>query len=507
MSSKNTKRGLTIGFINPQGHVRWNKLQIASHPDTGGQIVYIIELAKTLEKTGCKVDIFTRYFKDPEWPGYDKEIEEYSKNLRIIRIKCGPDDKFVRKEDLWPIMNDFALGIEDFYKNSGYTPDVFASHYADAGIAASILKVNMKIPFTHTGHSLGGKKMDNLRISRSNFTTINNCYKFHLRIFAERISLRNSGAIVVSTQEEIDKQYGHKVYRDAVKNSDKFNIIPPGIDPALFYPYNRKEKNTKIYNKAVKKLQNELEKHIRKKRLDLPCIFSAARFDAKKNPAGLLRAYAESEDLQENTNLLIIAGKVEDPLNPVNRSKFNENEKIIVKEIVDIISEFELEGKVCVSPCFDYAAEMPYIYRYAGRNDWIFINPALHEPFGLTVVEAMASGLPVVATKYGGVTDILQNEHYGLLIEPTDWHSIRAGLKKMLMVRFWKKYSRLGIDRVKQKYTWQSAAEGYKELFERIIKAKLKVKDDYNIPGFFLNPHNIDDSEILEKFKKLYYIG
>lgn len=500
------KEKITIGLLNPQGHVRWNNLQIAAHPDTGGQIVYILELAKELGKIVDRVDIFVRYFRDPLWPGYEKEIDEYAQGLRIIRVKCGPESKFVRKEDLWQHISEFAERIQDFYLKQHYLPDVFMTNYADGGLAGAILKKKMKVPFIHTGHSLGGKKMDNLKLSNNNFKEVNDHFKFHLRISAERISFRNSAAIVTSTQEEVDKQYGHKVYRQTIENTEKFNIIPPGIDPDLFFSYHSKENDIEKYSTAVKKLQEILDSTISKKRNSLPYIFSAARFDAKKNPLGLIRAYAESESLQENSNLLIVAGKVEDPLEPENHNKFEEKELTIIKGLIAIINKFELEGKVCISPGFDYSNEMPFIYRYAARNNWIFINPALHEPFGLTIVEAMASGLPVVATKHGGPAEILGDEEYGILVEPTDWHSIRGGLEKMLLVRFWKRYSQAGMERVCEKYTWKTAAASYVGLIGTIMKKGYNFKKDFDIPPYFLYPKDNDDTRILERFKKLYHI-
>jgi sucrose-phosphate synthase len=504
---KRSKTGYVIGLLNPQGHVRWKDLQIAAHPDTGGQIVYINEVAKELGKLGCMVDIFTRYFSDPEWPGYDKLVEKFNDNIRIVRIKCGPEDKFVRKEELWPIIGEFVGGIEEFYRKNRYKPRVFTSHYADAGLAAAMLKNKMKIPFIHTGHSLGGKKMDNLRLTKSNFSYYNGMYKFHLRVLAERISFRNSSAIIASTREEVDKQYGHKVYIGAVREKSKFNIIPPGINSNQFFPYTKKEKKAKEYETAVGALKGELKKSIRPNRLDLPCIFSAARFDAKKNPAGLVRAFAGSEILQQNTNLLIVAGKVTDSLNPDNRSKFSEDALVIIDDLTKLIEKFHLKGKVCITAGFNYISQLPYIYRYAGRNNWIFVNPALHEPFGLTILEAMASGVPVVATKHGGTAEILDAEEYGLLIEPTDWHSIRGGLEKMLLVRYWKKYSRLGIERIKERYTWQIAAKGRVGVIEKVLDGKSADEKDFAIPDYFLNPERENDHIILKEFRRRYYIG
>ncbi len=505
MSKENSK--LNVCLINPQGHVRWNDPQIAEHPDTGGQIVYILELAKELEKCGCRVDLFTRYFKDEQWPGYDSEIEEYNRNLRIIRIKCGPEDKFVKKENLWPFIKDFSMGIKKFYRDRNYEPDIFSSHYADAGLSAAILKKEMKKPFTHTGHSLGGKKMDNLKLSRSNYEMINRNFNFHLRISAERVAFRNARIIFTSTQEEIDRQYGHRVYDEAVDNKDKFRIIPPGINPGQFFSYHEAEKDKDKYDKTVAKVKEKLKNAISPERLELPAIFSPSRFDAKKNSVGLLRAYASSRQLQENCNLMIIAGNIDDPLNPENRDKFKEHKQFIIEDIADIIQAWKLEGKVCLSPGFDYAEEMPYLYRYAGRNKWIFVNPALHEPFGLTIVEAMASGLPAVATKFGGPSEIFKEGKYGILADPNDPHSLSGALEKLLMAGTWKKYSSRGMERVKDKFTWKTAAGEYVKIFKEIKSEKLTDKKDYPVPEYFMNGKKSSDSQLRKELRDLLFLN
>ncbi|MGM0568476.1 MAG: glycosyltransferase, partial [Elusimicrobiota bacterium] len=474
-------------------------------PDTGGQIVYITELSKELAKAGCSVDIFTRYFKDPKWPGYEKEIEEYNKNLRIIRIKCGPEDKFINKEKLWPLINDFTQGAIDYYKSRSIEPDIVSSHYADAGLSAAIMKKRMFKAFTHTGHSLGGKKMDNLKLSRSNFEMINKNFNFHLRVAAERVSFRNAQAIIASTREEIEKQYGHRVYEGAVEDRNKFEVIPPGIGPEQFFSYEKGEENKKTYKKAVEKLQKQLAGGIETGRIKLPCVFSAARFDAKKNPTGLLRAYASSRLLQENTNLLIIAGNIEDPLNPDNRDKFKEHEKYIIEDIAGIIKGWNLEGKVCLSPGFDYKDEMPYIYRYAARNKWVFVNPALHEPFGLTIVEAMASGLPVVATKRGGPAEILRAGDFGILSETSEPLSLSHDIEKLLKKERWEKYSEKGIERVKKKFTWSSAAKAYIKLFKKIIDEGVREKNDFPVPGYFLEKKGEKDSRLRSELRDLLF--
>ncbi|MDA3793415.1 MAG: glycosyltransferase, partial [Elusimicrobia bacterium] len=425
--------------------------------------------------------------------------------LRIVRIKCGPEDKFVAKEKLWPFMKDYTDGIKKYYDKEGVSPDIFTSHYADGGLAGAMLKESMDVPYTHTGHSLGGEKMDKLNLSRSNFEMINKNFKFHLRISAERVAFRNAAAIVASTGEEVSKQYGHHVYKDALKDKSKFNIIPPGIGPEQFFSYHKDEKKKETYDKAGKKIKGEIKKYIDEERRDLPCIFSAARFDAKKNPTGLLRAYASSEKLQDNANVMIVAGNIEDPLNPENRNKFKEHEKFIIEDLADIVKNWNLKGKVSFSPGLDYVDEMPFVYRYAARSKWIFVNPALHEPFGLTIIEAMASGLPVAATQNGGPSEILEGGRHGVLVEPTLPHSLRKGLEKLLIASQWKKFSNAGTERVKEKFTWGTASKGYRKLFKKLIKEGIDKSDDFKIPEYFMNPEEGSDSKLRKELRHLYF--
>lgn len=497
---------LRVALINPQGHVRWNNPPIARHPDTGGQIVYILELSMELARLGCEVDIFTRCFDDPTWPGYSEKFEEHPEldNLRIIRVKCGPAE-FLNKEELWPYIREFADGIADYYKSMDQRPGIMTSHYADAGLAAAMLKKNLSVSYTHTGHSLGGKKIDNLKITSQNFRKINSGFKFAKRIASERVAFRNAASIVTSTKEEIKKQYGHRVYRGAVRNPNKFRIIPPGIDPSHFFPFWEDEKNPDIYNAAVKKLTSEIDKSIGPERRDLPFIFSAARFDAKKNPSGLLKAYASSRLLRNEFNLMIIAGSVEDPLRKENRKKFKRNEQLIIDRLSSLIKENSLSGSVVFSPGFDFRAGMPCVYRYAGRHGWIFVNPALHEPFGLTIVEAMASGLPVVATMHGGPSEILDGGRYGVLADSCSSDSLRAGIEKLADKEGWNEFSRKGVKRVLERFTWASAAEGYKELFQKIISRGISFDNDYEIPEWFARPFITSDSVIVEELKRLYF--
>src|ERR687898_1653336 len=125
-----------VAFVNPQGNFDPNDSYLASHPDFGGQLVYVREVARTLEQLGHKVDILTRRIVDSDWPEFSAETDGYPghPNLSIVRIPCGPDG-FLPKEELWPYLGtEFVPRLLDLYEREGSLPDAVTSHYGDGGL-------------------------------------------------------------------------------------------------------------------------------------------------------------------------------------------------------------------------------------------------------------------------------------------------------------------------------------------------------------------------------------
>jgi sucrose-phosphate synthase len=146
---------MKVGFLNPQGNFDNNDSHLTEHPDFGGQLIYVKELAKSLSKIGVKVDIITRQIKDEQWPEFKDKLAYYEgfDNVRIVRIPFG-GDAFLNKEKLWEYIDVFTDNIIKLYDKEGL-PDYFTGHYADGGYSGYLLKKKTGIPFTFTGHSLG----------------------------------------------------------------------------------------------------------------------------------------------------------------------------------------------------------------------------------------------------------------------------------------------------------------------------------------------------------------
>ena len=145
---------------------------------------------------------------------------------------------------------------------------------------------------------------------------------------------------------------------------------------------------------------------------DKPIIFTMARLDRVKNLTGLVELYGKNKRLQELANLAIVGGEI-DPAKSKDREEVKEIEKMH-----SLIKEYNLHKHFRWIRSQTNRVQNGELYRYIADNGGIFIQPALYEGFGLTVVEAMTCGLPTFATMHGGPAEIIQNGISGFHIDP-----------------------------------------------------------------------------------------
>src|SRR6056297_895002 len=457
---------MRIAFLNPQGNFDAKDSYWTEHPDFGGQLVYVKELASAMAQAGIKADIITRRIVDIKWPEFKSELDTYEdiKGLRIIRIPCGPEN-FLRKEDLWPHLEEWTDNIIEFYQRENNSPDFLTGHYGDGGLACAMISKKRAIPFSFTAHSLGALKMDKLGINRENINDFERIFHFSKRLAAERLSMKYSCVNFVSTEMERFEQYGHQKYEGWIdmKDDAHFKVVPPGV-------------NRRIFNEVQS--DDDQEAHEAIKVYDKPLIILSSRIDAKKNHIGVIKAFAKDKALREKAHLMIVVRGIKDVYESIQGLK--DSERKIVKEWLASIKEFKLKNDISF-----YNAEnqhdLAMLYRSAREKRSIFCNPAVYEPFGLTVIEAMSCGLPVAATGNGGPSEILRENgfKYGFLFDPEDVDSIIDKLNKSLMgKRDYQKYSDLSVSRVLEKYTWKKTAEDYlKEIKPKILDYEPKSID------------------------------
>ncbi|MCJ7726433.1 MAG: glycosyltransferase, partial [Acidimicrobiia bacterium] len=273
-----------IGFLNPQGNFDAADSYWTEHPDFGGQLVYVKQVAIALGEMGHRVDILTRRIVDDRWPPFHGRFDAYptAPNVRIIRIPAGDGDGFLRKEDLWPFLGrDWVPGIIDLYRGEGSLPDVFTGHYGDGGLAAVLLAAATGIPFTFTAHSLGAQKMDKLGADEQSLAGLEARYHFATRLIGERLAMNHSGVNITSTRQERFEQYGHHAYRDAVDVDDdaRFAVVPPGVNLAIFGADVRSASEEATRRTIDDRLARDLDPG----RMGLPVVVASSRLDDKKN--------------------------------------------------------------------------------------------------------------------------------------------------------------------------------------------------------------------------------
>jgi sucrose-phosphate synthase len=379
------KNGLYIQLYNIHGLIRGYNLELGRDADTGGQTKYVLELAKSLSERDDvrKVEIVTRRIEDKEVSkDYSKREEKVNEKLSIVRIRCG-GLKYIRKELLWNHLEEFVDKSIKYIKSKEELPDIIHSHYADAGYVCTELTKFFGIPLIHTGHSLGRDKLNNLLKNGLTEEEINKRYKINQRIAAEESVIFFADRIVTSTNQEIKKQYG--LYENT--NEDKFVVIPPGVSLERFHPYNEKREWNDEEREVRENIREELWRFFTN--LNKPLILSLCRPEKRKNISGLINAYGRDKELQKKANLAIFAGIRKDI------QKMADIEQEVLTEILLLLDKYNLYGKMAIPKTHDVDEEVPELYRIAAETGGVFVNSAFNEPFGLTLIEAAASGLPV----------------------------------------------------------------------------------------------------------------
>jgi sucrose-phosphate synthase len=449
------ERPLYILMLSVHGLVRGERPELGRDADTGGQVLYVVELARALgRRAGIrKVDLVTRLIVDAGVsPDYAAPEEALGGTARIVRIPFGPR-RYIRKELLWSHLDILADRCLQFLREQGDVPDVIHSHYADAGFVGRILSQSLGVPQVHTGHSLGRVKKQRMLASGRKEHALERTFNFTRRIAAEEETLAHASLLIASTRQELSEQWALYENFDDRRSA----VIPPGTDAGRFSPWRAD---------GDERASLLLDPFLR--RPGKPLILTICRPEARKNLHRLLVAYGEDRELQERANLAVVAGNREEI------RSLEEGERGVYTDLLLDVDRYDLWGRVAF-PKKHSREDVPRLYRLAARRHGVFINPALTEPFGLTLIEAAASGLPVVATEDGGPRDILENCRNGLLVNPLDTAAIAAALKSAISDgERWRSWARKGLAGVRRHYSWEAHVKSYQNALRHVIRRERK---------------------------------
>jgi len=405
-----------LGMFSVHGYV--DAVPRLGATDTGGQVTYVLELSKALGRLGVAVDLYTRAFEGRA------PLEAVSEGVRIVRVPCGPDG-FIIKEEMLPHWPEFADNCERYIEDEGLTYQLLHSHYWDAGLVCRLLAPRLGIPFVHTSHSLGAWKRE---LMGGDPAEMERVYHFEERVAEEKRVFAAAAGITVTNPASVEK---YKEYYGV--ESENMVVIPPGVNTARF--------NADDDGRAVAGTER-------------PYVFSLSRIDTNKGLDFLINAFARVA--REAELALVIGGGSAEP---------RERERLVLEELRDLAATHGVAARVAFAG-YVRDDDLPYFYRRARA----FVLPSRFEPFGMTALEAMACGTPVVATNRGGLARYLDDGRDALLADPSDTEALaaamlRAATDEELAARL----VAAGHETVAREFTWEAIAEKHVVFYERFI--------------------------------------
>ncbi|HIK03994.1 MAG TPA: sucrose synthase [Trichormus sp. M33_DOE_039] len=467
---------------------------VLGRPDTGGQVVYVLDQAKNLEKqlqedavlagldglnVQPKVIILTRLIPNSDGTLCNQRLEKVhgTENAWILRVplrEFNPNmtQNWISRFEFWPYLETFAIDAErELLAEFQGRPDLIVGNYTDGNLVAFLLARRMNVTQCNIAHALEKSKY---LFSNLYWQDLEDKYHFSLQFTADLIAMNAANFVISSTYQEIvgtpDSIGQYESYKcftmpelyHVVNGielfSPKFNVVPPGVNENAYFPYTRHADRVESDRDRLAEMLFTLEDPSQIfGKLDDPHkrpIFSMARLDRIKNLTGLAECFGQSKELQEHCNLILIAGKLR-----VEESDDNEEKDEIVR-LYRIIDEYNLHGKIRWLGVRLSKNDSGEVYRVIADHQGIFVQPALFEAFGLTILEAMISGLPTFATQFGGPLEIIQNKVNGFYINPTHLEETAQKILEFVIKcqenpQYWNVVSQKAIDRVYSTYTWK----------------------------------------------------
>ncbi|MDQ0454951.1 glycosyltransferase family 4 protein [Rhizobium paknamense] len=423
ITSPDTAETPRIALVSTHGYVAANPPLGAA--DTGGQVVYVLELAKKLGQLGHKVDIYTRRFED------QPEIDIVDDNCRVIRIPCGGRD-FIPKEYLHRHLKEWNEKALRFIKQHGLHYLFVNSHYWDAGVAGQRLSEALTIPHIHTPHSLGlwkKRQMETDYPERADRFEAE--FNFKERIQHELILYRTCQLVIATTPIQLDMLVDdYNVARHRV------HMIPPGYDDNRFYP---------VSGASRQMLRQRLG-------FEGQVVLALGRLATNKGYDLLVDGFSVlAARLPEARLRLAVGGE-----------NMDEQESGLLAQLKEQVHALGLEDRVDFTG-FVPDEDLPDYYRAAD----LFVLSSRYEPFGMTAIEAMACGTPTVVTIHGGLFRAVSYGRHALYADPFDREDLGITMMKPLKhPRLNGRLSRMGAHKARSLFTWTGIAQQLVALVE-----------------------------------------
>ena len=483
----------SLAILSPHGF--FGQANVLGRPDTGGQIVYILDQVRAVEREmrqrlhaqGLTIEpqivVLTRLIPEAEGTTCDQRLEHIAgtENARILRVPFrnemgGVLPHWISRFEVWPYLERFADEAEtELLAELGGRPDLIIGNYSDGNLVASLMSQHLGVTQCNIAHALEKTKY---LYSDLYWQDNDEQYHFSCQFTADLIAMNTADFIITSTYQEIagtDDTLGqyeahtsftmpglYRVVHGIDVYDPKFNIVSPGADAEIYFPHSDHERRLRHLAEPIENMVYGAEgaEDIRGVLTDRdkPLLFTMARMDRIKNITGLVEWYAQSDEMRAEVNLVVVSGHVD-----ASRSGDAEEAEQI-ERMHNLMNDYQLDSQVRWLGKHLDKATAGELYRFIADQRGGFVQPALFEAFGLTVIEAMSSGLPTFATCFGGPLEIIENGISGFHIDPNHGDQAAARMAEFFArckqnPSHWEQISKGGLQRVQEKYTWGRYAE------------------------------------------------
>ena len=385
--------------------------------EAGGQNVYVRHVGETLAALGWQVDMFTRKVRKD-----DPAIVQHSPHCRTIRVKAGAEE-YIPRDRLFEHMPEFVSSFQAFQRDQGLNYPLIHTNYWLSAWAGLELQKTTGIQLVHTYHSLGAVKYQ----SQVGIPEIANT-----RLKVEREILERANCVIATSPQE------QETLRSLVSTRGQIEVIPCGTDI----------NNFRLTSKANARATLKLGSHEN-------VVLYVGRFDERKGIETLVRAIALlKEQNLRNLKLVIVGGSSANMPDGEERNR--------IEKIVD---ELGLRESTLFAGRIGHDT-LPLYYTAAD----VCVIPSHYEPFGLVAIEAMACGVPVIASNVGGLKFTIIPEETGLLVEPKDVEAFASGIHRILFDELWvRKMRKQALANVNERFSWTGVTIQLSELYRHVL--------------------------------------
>lgn len=405
--------------------------------DSGGQNVYVGEIARHLTSHGYEVDIFTR------WDNQNlPEVISWIPDVRIIHVQAGPIEQ-LEKEYLYDYIPEFTKNVVAFISREAIEYELVHANFWMSAMVAADLKRMLQIPFVVTFHALGYIRKIH-QGSQDKFPSE--------RIEIEKQIVKEADHIIAECPQDKEDLM---LYYEAPSN--KITIIPCGFNPHEFYPMDR------LLARMVLKL--DPAEHV---------ILQLGRIVPRKGVDNVIRAMGRLKRTSTAARLVIVGGET-DSIDPESNPEIGRLQQIAKEEnVVEMVTFTGRKQRDILK------------YYYAAAD--VFITTPWYEPFGITPLESMACGTPVIGSNVGGIKFTIEDGKSGYLVPPNDPDALAIKIYELLHDETLRlKMKENCIKRVNTLFTWSKVTELMALLYERILQENSSLRKDTSAYKFIEN--------------------